>query len=158
MLTETGRVVAVEAQSLWVETIRQTTCGTCAAQKGCGHGLINQISDGSRSYIRVLCPEHESSVCKVNDQVRISIPEEVILRGSFIVYMIPLLTMLVGAVAAVDWFAGDPDILAIAGASVGFVVGVGLVRWHAWHHRDDTSFQPTFIEVVRPESLLASAP
>lgn len=157
MLTETGRVVAVEAQSLWVETIRQSTCGTCAAQKGCGHSLINQISDGSRSYIRVLCPEHEPNVCKVNDQVLISIPEEVILRGSFIVYMIPLLAMLVGSVAAVELFVGHPDLVAIAGASFGFLVGVAVVRWHAWSHRDDTSFQPTFIEVVRPESLLATA-
>ncbi|MFK8048256.1 MAG: SoxR reducing system RseC family protein [Halioglobus sp.] len=157
MLTETGRVVAVEADSLWVETIRQTTCGSCAAQKGCGHSLINQISDGSRSYVRVLCAELESSACKVNDQVRISIPEEVILRGSFIVYMIPLLAMLIAAVAAVEWFTGNPDLLAIAGASVGFLVGVGAVRWHAWSHRDDTQFQPTLIEIVRPESVLASA-
>lgn len=157
MLTETGRVVAVEAHALWVETIRQSTCGSCAVQKGCGHGLINQISDGSRSYIRVLCPKLASSACKVDDQVRISIPEEVILRGSFIVYMIPLLMMLLGAAIAVELFVGHQDLLAVAGASFGFIVGVGVVRWHAWRHRDDTSLQPTLLEVVRSGSLLASA-
>ena len=43
MLLETGRVVAVDADSVWVETIRRTTCGSCAVQKGCGHGLLNQL-------------------------------------------------------------------------------------------------------------------
>ncbi|MFT4823823.1 MAG: sigma-E factor negative regulatory protein RseC [Halioglobus sp.] len=157
MLTETGRVVAVEAQSLWVETIRQSTCGTCAVQKGCGHGLINQVTDGSRSYIRVLCPELNSSRCKVNDQVRISIPEEVILMGSFIVYMLPLLAMLLGAAVAVQLFVGHQDLLAIAGASFGFIAGVCAVRWHAWRHRDDIALQPTLLEVIEPDSLLAIA-
>ena len=46
MLIETGRVVAVEAneEALWVETIRQSTCGSCAANKGCGHGLLNRAN------------------------------------------------------------------------------------------------------------------
>ena len=157
MLTETGRVVAVETDSLWVETIRQSTCGSCAVQKGCGHGLINRISDGSRSYIRVLPGKLAATACTVDDQVRISIPEEVILRGSLIVYMLPLVTMLSAAPAAASLFAGNQDLLAILGAVFGFGLGVGAVRWHAWRHRDDASLQPTLVEIVRPGSLLASA-
>ena len=100
MLTETGRVVAVEPDSLWVETIRRSTCGSCAVQKGCGHGLINQMSDGSRSYVRVLPGKLAPSACSIDDEVRISIPEDVIVRGSLIVYIVPLLMMLAGI-----WYA-----------------------------------------------------
>lgn len=157
MLTETGRVVAVESDSVWVETIRKSTCGSCAVQKGCGHGLINQISDGSRSYIRVLPGKVSPHACAVDDQVKISIPEEVLLRGSLIVYMLPLLSMLAGAAATVGLLQGDQDLLALLGAAVGFALGVGLVRWHAWHHRDDVSLQPTLLEIVRPGGVLASA-
>jgi sigma-E factor negative regulatory protein RseC len=157
MLTETGRVVALEADSLWVETIRQSTCGTCAAQKGCGHSLINQISDGSRSFIRVLPGKLTPKACAINDQVRISIPEEVILRGSLIVYMLPLFSMLAGAVSAVNLFSGHQDMLAIVGAIFGFTLGVAAVRWHAWIHRDDSSLQPTLLEILKPDTVLAQA-
>jgi len=150
MLIETGRVVAVDTDGLWVETIRQSTCGSCAAQKGCGHGLINRISDGKRSYIRVLPGDRGPADCSVDDQVRISIPEDVILRGSMIVYMLPLLCMLGGAAAAVSMLPGSQDVLAALGAAVGFVLGFSLVRWHAWRHRNDRSLQPTLLEVMRP--------
>ena len=76
MLTETGRVVAVDADGVWVETIRQSTCGSCAAQKGCGHGLMNRISDGHRSLIRALPGRLSAGDCQVDDQVRISMPED----------------------------------------------------------------------------------
>jgi sigma-E factor negative regulatory protein RseC len=148
MLVETGRVVAVENDGLWVETIRQSTCGSCAARKGCGHGLLNRYAEGKRGYIRVLPGATGSIDCAVDDQVRISIPEEVILRGSLVVYVVPLLCMLGGAVLGSVLFGDRGDPIAAVGAVVGFGLGFLLVRWHAWLHRNDQSFQPTFLEVV----------
>tara|TARA_R110002110_G_scaffold406421_1_gene626345 strand:- start:157754 stop:158230 length:477 start_codon:yes stop_codon:yes gene_type:complete len=148
MLTETARVVAVETDGVWVETIRRSTCGACAVQKGCGHGLMNRIGDGRRSYIRVLRNENSPVSCAVDDQVRISIPEDVILRGSVVVYMLPLACMLGGASAAANLVTGSADAAAAAGAVVGFAAGVLLVRWHAWRHRNDRSLQPTLVDVV----------
>jgi sigma-E factor negative regulatory protein RseC len=150
MLIETGRVVALDAQGLWVETIRQSTCGSCAAQKGCGHSLLNKISDGKRGYIRVLSGKAAIGDCAIDDQVRISIPEEVILRGSLVVYMLPLLCMLAGAALAVSLLPGGQDLLAASGATLGFAAGLALVRWHAWRHRHDENLQPTLLEILRP--------
>ena len=65
MLTETGRVVAVDGDRLWVETIRKSTCGSCAAQKGCGHGLLNRISDNQRGLIPVLRGSEEPANCRI---------------------------------------------------------------------------------------------
>lgn len=150
MLVETGRVVAVDSQGLWVETIRQSTCGTCAAQKGCGHGLLNRYSDGKRGYIRVLPGAAGTGACKVDDQVRISIPEEVILRGSLVVYMLPLLSMLGAAALGAKLFPASPDSYAMLGAVMGFGLGLALVRWHAWRHRNDSAMQPTLLDVAPP--------
>lgn len=148
MLTEVGRVVALEADSLWVETIRRSTCGTCAAEKGCGHGLLNKISDGKRGYIRVLPGELAVSECSVDDEVLISIPEEVILRGSFVAYMLPLFAMIGMALAFVQWLPGNQDVLAALGAIAGLVVGFSVVRWHGVRHRHDPGFQPTLVQVL----------
>jgi sigma-E factor negative regulatory protein RseC len=148
MLIETGRVVAVDRDAVWVETIRQSTCGSCAANKGCGHGLLNRIADGRTGYVRVLpgsaCPDR----CTVDDQVRIGIPEQVILRGSVVVYLLPLLLMLASAAAAVGLWPGLAEPAAVGGAVIGLLLGFALVRWHAWRHRDDPALQPVLLEVL----------
>jgi sigma-E factor negative regulatory protein RseC len=148
MLTETGRVVAVERDGLWVETIRQSTCGSCAAQNGCGHGLLNRIAEGRRNYVRVLGPGPAIAACAVDDQVRISIPDQVILRGSLVVYMLPLLCMLSLAAGAVVLWPMSQDLAAAGGAGTGLLLGFALVRWHAWRHRHDRELQPTLLEVL----------
>jgi sigma-E factor negative regulatory protein RseC len=148
VLVETGRVVAVEAQALWVETIRQSTCGSCAANKGCGHGMLNRIANGRTGYIRVLTGAVDSATCAVDDQVRISIPEQVILRGSILVYMLPLLLMLAGSAGASLLWPGALEWAPVSGALLGLALGFALVRWHAWRHRQDESLQPTVLEVL----------
>lgn len=150
MLTESGRVVGLESDGLWVETIRRSTCGTCAAQKGCGHGLLNRISEGKRGYIRVLPGDHPIEHYNIDDQVLISIPEEVILRGSFIAYVLPLMGMLAGAMAAVNWLPGNEDLMAVCGATAGLAFGYLLVRWHGTRHRRDPDFQPVLLSVISP--------
>ena len=156
MLTEIGRVVGIAADGLWVETIRRTTCGTCAAQKGCGHGLLSRISEGKRGYIRVLPGEAGIERYNIDDQVLISIPEEVILRGSFIAYLLPLVIMLTGALTAVRWLPGNEDLLAVLGATGGLALGFALVHWHGVRHRRDPTFQPVLLSVVAPLAELVT--
>ncbi len=86
--------------------------------------------------------------CQVDDQVRIGIPEEVVLRGSLLVYLLPLLTALAGTALASSTAAGEGA--TIVGAALGFALGFGLVRLHAWRHRDDTRLHPVLLEIVRP--------
>ncbi|MEE4145578.1 MAG: SoxR reducing system RseC family protein [Halieaceae bacterium] len=153
MLVETGRVVAVEPGAVWVETIRQSTCGSCVANKGCGHGLLNRIADGRTGYVRVLAGPAGTDACAVDDQVRISIPEQVILRGSLVVYVLPLLCMLAAAAGADGLWPGASELASVGGAAVGLALGFAAVRWHAWRHRQDRSLQPTLLEVLPRAAL-----
>ena len=148
MLRETGRVVAVEARSVWVKTIRRSTCGSCAANKGCGHGLLERYASGRRGLVRVLPGQRLAPAdCRIDDQVIIELPEEIVLRGSLVVYALPLVTLLVGAL--LPGAGGAPgDGPAILGAAAGLAVGLALVRWHGWRHRDDRRLQPALLEVV----------
>jgi sigma-E factor negative regulatory protein RseC len=150
MLTETGRVVKVEADGLWIQTIRRSTCGACAVQSGCGHGVLNRIAGGTQGYIRVLHGDRAVEAYGIDDQVTIGIPESVILRGSFIAYVVPVLAMLAGALAAVQWLPGSEDPLGILGATGGLALGFALVRWHSKRHRRDPAFQPVLLGVVSP--------
>lgn len=158
MLTETGRVVAVEADGLWVETIRQSTCGSCSAQKGCGHGLLNRIGDGRRNLVRVLLNDANPGPYTVDQSVRIAIPEHVVLRSSFVVYVLPLLLMLLAAALVPALVpASFSDLASIVGAGFGMALGVVLIRLYAWRHRQDPELQPRLlgpaISMQRPEPV-----
>lgn len=141
MLTETGRVVAIDKDSLWIETIRQTVCGTCAAQKGCGHGLLNQIGDGRRSYLQVSSAAFPGQQFQLDDEVSIGIPEELLVRGSALVYLTPLLSMLALAALAPILYPSTGELGAVLAAAMGFALGAGLVRIHAYLQRDNRKLQ-----------------
>jgi sigma-E factor negative regulatory protein RseC len=150
MPTETGRVVAIEADALWVETIRRSTCGGCAAQKGCGHALLDRGSDRHRGRIRIL--PGARSVCEftIDDQVQFDIADATILRGSLIAYGLPLFGLLAGALATAWWLPGNRDVVAVLGATVGLLLGFALVRWHGDRHRGDPDFQPVLQDLATP--------
>jgi sigma-E factor negative regulatory protein RseC len=74
--------------------------------------------------------------------VSFSIPEEVILRGSMVAYLVPIVGLLAGAAGAAAWLPQMQDSAALLGAVGGFLVSLGLVRWHAVRHHDDPAYQP----------------
>lgn len=143
MIKETGRVVAIETDGLWVETIRQSTCGSCSVKKACGHQLLNKVGTGQSHHIRVLLGDLSPADFNLGDEVAISIPEAVLVKGALLVYMLPLVTMLLGAVATSRYWAGD--LAAFAGALAGFLLGVAVVQFHAIANRDNKALQPTVI-------------
>ena len=48
-LSETGRVVAVEPDAVWIEADRSAACGKCAARAGCGQGAPRTGSQPSQA-------------------------------------------------------------------------------------------------------------
>jgi sigma-E factor negative regulatory protein RseC len=149
VLTETARVVAVESGKLWVETIRQSVCGSCAAQKGCGHGLLNQIGDGNRNYLQVSSTEFPGDEFKIDDQVTIGVSERLMLRGSAVLYLLPLACMLLAALVLPTLLPLMSELASIGGAAGGFAVGLLLVRWHARYHHGNPDFQPRLLGLAR---------
>jgi len=148
MLVEEGRVVAVDESGVWVQTISQTSCGGCSAQSGCGHGLLNRLTGRARNLVRVLPGSHDPARLSVNDLVSIGIPDGVVIRGSLVVYMLPLVCMLAAALFAQSVIAAGDAVNALMGGA-GLLAGVMLIRWHARYHRDNENFQPTLLEVTQ---------
>lgn len=141
MIKENGRVVAIEENCLWVETIRKTTCNSCSAQKGCGHGILNKMDAGRQHHVRVLLRDLPSSDFSINDEVEISIPEQVLVRGAFIVYLFPLISLFAVAGLANNLWPGD--IPAFIGSVLGFGLGVAGVKIHSVVSRDNVDMQPS---------------
>lgn len=155
-MKESATVIALEDDSVWVETQRRGSCDSCAANKGCGQGMLSRIVPGREHYIRALVDREQRQRLAVGDQVEIVVPDELVLKASLIVYLVPLSMLLLGMFAGAWVLPGDPG--SIAGGAAGLLLGAALVRWHAHCVRNDTRVQPRVLalspgfEALRLES------
>ncbi|MFV0477273.1 MAG: SoxR reducing system RseC family protein [Parahaliea sp.] len=141
MLIESGKIVALADQVLWVETLRRSACGSCAVQSACGHGLLNRMGSARRHRVRVLAADIDIDQYQVGDTVEIAISETVFVQASLVVYLLPLLLMLV-ATLITEAFWPTVETAALIGAGSGLLAGLLLVRLHAFRYRHDTRLQP----------------
>ncbi len=143
MITETGKIVAIDEDALWVETIQSTTCQSCAAEKGCGQSLMAKWG-GHSSYLRVLLDGRRSENFSLHDDVTIGVPEDVVANGSLFVYLLPLITMVLATLIADK--LGLTEGAIILSALIGLLLGGGVVRWRSHLGRTDTRLQPVIID------------
>ncbi len=151
MLEETGRIVAINNESLLVETIQRSTCGSCVAQKGCGQTLLSRMGV-QPTYLRVLLAGRAPDNYEINDDVVIGIPDDIIVKGSLFVYLIPLFLMLVFAGIAHTYFLSEG--VSIVAGITGFLLGGFVIKQHAHNHRDDERYQPVLIDKFTPAELI----
>lgn len=149
MIEEPGRVVAVEEGAVWVETLRRSTCSACSANAGCGQGLMEKLGVGQRrGYVRALTDLHLA----VGDGVVIGVREDLLVRSSVQVYLLPLLGLFAGAMLA-QWLALAESFVILAGLGGLFSLW-WLVRWRTRRSADDPSLQPV---VLRAELAVCAA-
>lgn len=144
MIEEVAKVIQIDGQTVWVSAIQKSACGSCQAQKGCGHSLLAKVG---QKQIDFPVLRHELDVA-IDDQVLIGVPEQAVLRSSLLMYGLPLALMLVLALLANG--LGAPEGLVVLSALVGMVLGfLGVSKWSKslnfalWH--------PTLIRKVEDQ-------
>ena len=140
MIEETGRVVALEEGAVWVETLRKSTCSSCSANAGCGQGLMDKLGVGrQRGFVRVL----SDLQLALDDVVVIGIREDVLLRTAVLVYLLPLLGLLAGALLASS--LGLTERLVILVSMLSLLFAWLAVRWQCRRTQDDPARQPVVL-------------
>lgn len=137
MILETATVLAIESDSLWVETVQTSTCDSCVAKKGCGTQTLSKLM-GNTSQIRVVAEPHQLQQLTVGQQITIAIPEDVVVGASLLVYLLPLLCSLLGL-----WLlSSSGDTLALLGAILGLFLGAVIVNRYSHTLRDNPRLNP----------------
>jgi len=149
MVEEHGRVVAIEAGAIWVETIQRSGCHGCSAKSGCGTGLLGDYLSGA-SRIRVALNSWDPAHISLNDTAVIGIAENTLASSALLIYLLPLVSLLLAAVAG-NAVAGEGG--AIAGALAGLVAGAGLVRRHSRRHADNPAYAPLLLRIEPTGSI-----
>lgn len=121
MITETVTVMETDDGYAWVATERKSSCGACAANKACGTAVLSSVLGNKLSRLRVRNP----IAAEPGQQVEIGIEDAVLVRGSLLVYMLPLLGLFTGA-ALGQWLFGEGA--AIVGGGLGLAAGFAGVR------------------------------
>lgn len=135
MIEETAHVVETQGEYAWVEAQRRSSCGSCAV-KGCGTGALSKILGKRGQRMKVLNPVD----AKAGEEVVLGIREQDLLKGSLAVYIVPLLTMLAGAllgeVLAPQW-GSDSEALSLSLGLLGLAGGFfWLYRYNRVLSRD----------------------
>ncbi|SIT65901.1 positive regulator of sigma(E), RseC/MucC [Ectothiorhodosinus mongolicus] len=145
MIEEKARVIRVEESGFaWVETQRQSTCGSCSVAKGCGTSVIAKMFSNRRAMVRVIDPVGVS----LGDEVMVGIEESALLRGSLLIYLLPLVFMLLAALLAQT--AGVPEGGVIALGGLGLLAGFGLLALQNRRMRQDPRYQPVVLRRLPP--------
>jgi sigma-E factor negative regulatory protein RseC len=131
MLETRAVIIQIEGQHTFVQASQANGCEQCSG-KGCGAGKLSQLFCSKPRQFQV----DNSINAGVGDEV-----EGSVLRGISVVYLLPLLLLVAGAVLGNAWMGqpGQSDGYAAAGAMLGLTAGFVLARWISMRQDRDHS-------------------
>lgn len=103
MIEEQVVVTATTPEGAWVEGIQQSACGSCSAKAGCGQHTMSQLGRKVTLWLPFdTSDDSENSTAAtqltVGQQVVVGLPEGAILRSTLVLYGVPLLALVAGAI------------------------------------------------------------
>ncbi len=151
MVEEQATVVDCEGEFAWVETQRQSSCGHCSVKNGCGTQVLSKIFGNKTAYVRCINSCH----VKIGDRVIIGINESALLSGSFLLYLLPLLSMIIASGAGVamarQWWPHYLDLSSIIMAVAGLLAGLKYSRYKSsFNNANQKTYEPVILKKVTP--------
>ncbi|MBE9559900.1 MAG: SoxR reducing system RseC family protein [Proteobacteria bacterium] len=147
MIEEQAQVVEIRGAQLILQAQTQSACGSCSASKGCGTSVLAKVV--GRKFTRF---QAENNIdAEVGDTVVVGISEDALLKGSLVMYVIPILGMLLFALAADYFFVAVMDYrdLAIAASGImGLVFGSLMSKWYFQRQSSAQSFTPVVLRKI----------
>jgi len=127
VIEESATVISCEGRFAEVETQRRSACGECSAGVGCGSAVIAKWFGDRRARLRV-CNDIDA---RPGNQVVIGVREKTLVAASLLVYLLPLVLLLLGAIGASELAARSAlpvDPIAALGGIGGLLLGLLAVR------------------------------
>lgn len=145
MIEETATVVARDGRYAWVESARKSACGQCSMNKGCGVGAISKVFGERRTRIQAI----NTVEAEVGESVMIGISETALLTGSFLVYLLPILSLLgfglLGEAVARQGLSDDSEWPAILSGLFGLFIAMAWVRYKTGRSGESDRFQAVIL-------------
>ncbi len=149
MIEEQAVVVSCEEGYAEVETQRKSACGDCSASGACGTAAVAQMFGKRKSLLRVANPID----AQPGDRVVLGVEDSVVMRASFVSYMLPVFSLITTAVlgkfGAAYLGATTTEPYAVLGGLFGLTIGLLLVRGFSRRIGHDRRYQPIILRQAR---------
>ncbi len=150
MIEERAVILSLDNQSsdstATLEIERKTACGLCGQTRGCGNSIWGKLFAHQSSAFKAQNKIH----AKVGDSVIIGIDESALLKSALLLYILPLVTLFIGAILATQFSASNSS--AMLGALAGLVLGLLWVKGHTTSSRYFKLQQPVILRLVGHET------
>jgi sigma-E factor negative regulatory protein RseC len=151
MIEERAVILSLDNQSddstAILEIERKTACGLCGQTRGCGNSIWGKLFAHQSTAFKA----QNRINAKVGDSVIVGINEKALLKSAMLLYILPLATMLIGAILATQ--IRDTNGYAMLGAAAGLVLGFVWVKGHTMSNSYFKLQQP---EILRLATIDAS--
>lgn len=154
MITENAIVVSIDNNQTWIETQRKSVCGQCSANKGCGTSVLSKVIGNKLSKIKAI----NNINAQVGDEVVIGLNEQSLLKGAFVVYMLPLILLFlfsfVGQLVSDNLLIQNNEFLIILFAVIGFYLGMRKVKSFSTSIAKNEKYQPVILKKTNSSVLV----
>lgn len=138
--------MAVEPGIAWLAAQQRSACDSCRAQSGCGQAVLSRLMRRDSQPVRALLPAELQSRVTVGGEVTVAIPMHTVVLGSLFIYLLPIVSLLMGAVLASVMGLSEP-MVALSGF-IGLLAGGALVRSASRVVSSYAAVQPSVVECV----------
>ena len=142
MHKEEGIVTEIKGQQILVESIPSDMCNTCAIQGSC----LSGIEERKRKIWIV-----NSKNARPGDTVEFGIEEGTVIASSLVLYLIPVVMLLGGALVGyqTDYFGIDADLKSALGGFIGLIISFGIIKVISSFAVRKKGFNPVLLRIVK---------
>lgn len=125
-----------------LEIERKTACGLCGQTRGCGNSVWGKLFGHKTTAFKA----QNRINAKVGESVIVGINEKALLRSALLIYILPLVTLFIGAILALQFWQTDTS--TIFGALLGLVLGLLWVKGHTTSSHYFSLQQPIILRLA----------
>ena len=141
-----GSTAADSTATLEIE--RKIACGLCGQTRGCGNSIWGKLFAHQSTAFKA----QNRINAKVGDSVIVGINEKALLKSALLLYILPLASMLIGAILATQ--IHDTNGYAMLGAVIGLILGFVWVKGHTMSSRYFKLQQPVILRLATQETTV----
>jgi len=157
MIEEQATVVEVDAEQVLVQTLRKSSCNSCAASKGCGTAVLSKAVGQKHSFVTIKKTQTTEPELTPGDQVIIGINESMLFGGSLLAYMLPLVCLFGFALLA-SWLGNlllvTGELHIVLASFAGLFAGLLVSRLYITKGRHHADFAPVLLRKLQQTSAV----